>query len=62
MVHYRQRFTSNLEIYREKHTGWVGRGFVVRFICLYVLLFVCMYLYIYIHLFISVIVVNCTLV
>ena len=61
VVHYRLHFTSNLIIYHEKHTGWVGREFFmfVLCVCMFFLLYVCMLFYIY--LFISVIVVDCTL-
>ena len=54
VVHYRLHFTSNVMLHREKHTGWVGRGFLlVLFVCMLFLLFACMLFYIY--LFISVI-------
>ena len=58
MVRYRQHFTSNLIIHCEKHTGWVGRGFFIFFISLYVFLFVCND---FLYLFISVIVDDCAL-
>ena len=52
-VHYRQHFNSNLIMHCENHTGWVGRGFVVRFICLYAFFIICLYDFLYVFVYFS---------